>query len=138
MSATFISPYFSVSASELRPAYSVSHVPVAKKLVPPGIANGVMTCWLSSSTQPKAYSGGTSSLYMPSIMASFVGCSSETSTAEAWAVTIIAHDATMPTTAPMRTVFIAKSECLPFSKYHAPTAMDTNAPKMSSATITCV
>ncbi len=31
-------PYFSVSASEFRPWYSVSQVPVARKLVPPGMA----------------------------------------------------------------------------------------------------
>ena len=129
-------PYCSVSASEFRPWYSVSQVPVARKLVPPGMANGAMTCWLSSSTQPNRYSGGTSSSYMPSIMASFVGCSSATTTADACAVKIMMQLVTMPTTAPMRMVFMANSACLPLIRYHALTAMAANAPMMSSATTT--
>ena len=44
MSATSTPAYLSVCAREFRPWYSVSHVPVARKLVPPGMANGVMTC----------------------------------------------------------------------------------------------
>ena len=75
---------------------------------------------------------------MPSIMASFVGCSFDTSTAEECAVTIMAHDATMPTTAPTRMVFMANSACLPRSRYHAPTASAANAPMISSATTTWV
>ena len=43
-SATSMSPYFSVCASEFKPWYWASHVPVARKLVPPGMENGVMTC----------------------------------------------------------------------------------------------
>ena len=133
-----MSPYFSVCANEFRPWYWASHVPVARKLVPPGMENGVTTCWFSSSTQPNAYSGGTSSSYMPSIMASLVGCSCDTSTAEECAVTIRAHEATMPTTAPTRMVLMAKSACLPRSRYHAPTAREANAPRISSATTTWV
>ena len=75
-------PYSAEAASWLRPSYSVSQVPVARKLVPPGMENGVMTFWFSSSTHPNAYRGGTSESYMPSIMASFVGCASATVTAE--------------------------------------------------------
>ena len=78
MSSTTMSPYSSVWASSFKPGYSVSKLPVARKLVPPGMAKGAMTSWLSSSTMPTAYSGGTSESYMPSIMASLVGCSSDT------------------------------------------------------------
>ena len=75
-----MAPYFSVSASELSPGYSVSNVNVAKKLVNPGRL-GPMTVWFCSSTHPKKYSGGTSSSYWPSIAASLVGCCSQTPTA---------------------------------------------------------
>ena len=132
-----IAPYSSVSARSLRPWYSVSHSPVARKLVPPGMANGVMTSWLSSSTHPKAYSGGTSESYMPSIIASFVGCSSATVTADACAVTSMKHVVTMPTTAPIFIVFMAKSVWRFLMRYHADTAIATNAPMMSSATTVC-
>ena len=115
----------------------MSHVPVATKLVPPGMEKGVTTSWFSSSTQPNRYRSGTSPLYMPSIMASLVGCSSETTTAEEWAVPSMTTVVTMPTTAPIFSVFMAKSACLPFSRYQAATAMATNAPMMSSATTTC-
>ena len=82
---------------------------------------------------PTAYSGGTSESYMPSIMASLVGCSFHTTTAEEWANTIMAQEVTMPTTAPVRMVFMAKSVCWPLSRYQAATAMATKAPMMSSA-----
>jgi hypothetical protein len=70
---------------------------------------------------------------MPSIMASLVGCSSHTTTAEAWANTIMAQEVTMPTTAAMRMVFMAKSLWRFFSMYQPATAMATKAPMMSRA-----
>lgn len=133
MSSTTMSPYSSVWASSFKPGYSVSKLPVARKLVPPGMAKGAMTSWLSSSTMPTAYSGGTSESYMPSIMASLVGCSFHTTTAEEWANTIMAQEVTMPTTAVMRMVFMANSALRPLSIYQPATAMATNAPMMSSA-----
>ena len=79
-----------------------------------------------------AYSGGTSSSYMPSIMASLVGCSSLTTTAEEWALTSSTHVDRMPTMAPTRSTRSAACSWRFLMRYHAPTAMEMNEPMTSS------
>ena len=74
---------------------------------------------------------------MPSIMASFVGCSSLTITADEWALPSSSTVETMATTAPRRMVLAANSACLPFSMYQPATAKATNAPMTSKASTVC-